>query len=176
MPAQAFFPAHPPAMPAHVSLVCPQCTHLASFEPPYWAVLQGEPPPGSGALIEWKGRLVQARFPGQVPWDDPCNAACRPAARSKTLGVVVCAACGLVRRHLLDWPGDAFFKCDIQGRTLWAWNRSHLQAIQVALRGERGSREPSAFGPVKVPRHFLIAKHRDLVLEATARLLESIRA
>jgi hypothetical protein len=59
---------------------------------------------------------------------------------------------------------------------LWAWNRSHLQAIQVALRGERGSREPSAFGPVKVPRHFLIAKHRDLVLEATARLLESIRA
>ena len=176
MPAQAFFPAHPPAMPAHVSLVCPQCTHLASFEPPYWAVPQGEPPPGSGALIEWKGRQVQARFPGQVPWDDPCNAACRPAARSKTLGVVVCAACGLVRRHLLDWPGDAFFKCDIQGRTLWAWNRSHLQAIQVALRGERGSREPSAFGPVKVPRDCLIAKRRDLGRVATARLLESIRA
>ncbi|MFN7959034.1 MAG: hypothetical protein U0P46_12030 [Holophagaceae bacterium] len=176
MPAQAFFPAHPPAMPAHVSLVCPQCTHLASFEAPYWILAQGEPPPGTGPVTAWQGRLVQARFPGQVPWEDPGNAALHPAARSRTLGVAVCAACGLVRRHLLDWPNDAFFRCDIQGRTLWAWNRSHLRSILKALQGARGLREPSGFGPVKIPRHFLIAKHRSQALEAATRLLESIRA
>lgn len=175
MPVQAFFPTHPPAMPAHVSLVCPQCTHLASFEAPYWLIPQGEPAPGSGPVVQWKERLVQARFPGQVPWDDPCNAACQPSARSKTLGVAVCSACGLVRRHLLDWPNDAFFKCDIQGRTLWAWNRSQLQAIRDSLQGTRDSREQSENRHAKIPRHFQISKHRDQVLEAAARLLESIR-
>lgn len=163
-------------MPAHVSLVCPQCTHQASFEAPYWVIPQGEAPLGSGEVVQCKERLVQARFPGQVPWDDPCNAALHPSARSKILGVAVCSACGLVRRHLLNWPDDAFFKCDIQGRTLWAWNRSHLQSMSDSLKGIRGPRDQTESRHAKIPRHFLISKHRDLVLTAAARLLDSIRA
>lgn len=175
MAAQPFFPNHPLSMPAHVSITCPVCSHQASFEAPYWIFYPGdESPTASGAVVEWSGKLVQERFPGQVAWNDLHNSAFRSVTRSKTIGVAVCSACGLVRRHLLDWPNDAFFKCDIRGKTLWAWNRSQLVSILEILEGKHRNQERPELRCSKISKHFLISKHRDLTIESIKKLLASI--
>jgi hypothetical protein len=172
MVPRPFFPTHPLGMPEVVEISCPKCKALARLESPFWIYPLGVPAPsGSGAVVEWSGNLVQERFPGQVLWNDPFNSASRYYSRSRTLGVVVCSACSLVRRHLLDWPNDAFFHCKIRGENLWGWNRQHLISIQAYIASTHRNQDFPGFRKSKVPRHFLLAKNRDLVVRSINKVL-----
>lgn len=83
------------------------------------------------------------------------------------LGTVVCAHCGLRRRHVLEWPQDAFFQIEHRGHVLWAFERSSMVALVdfVASTDRQNPRRPWSGFLMKVPSHFLVAKAREPVLK-----------
>ncbi|NHK27055.1 hypothetical protein FF098_003945 [Parvularcula flava] len=90
-------------------------------------------------------------------------------------GVIACPACGLRRKHLLDWPHDALFQIEHRGKLLWAFTRDHALELLDYVRSEsrsRGQYRHKVF-LMKVPTHFLTAKARDDVSKKLEALLKS---
>jgi hypothetical protein len=180
----AYFVTHYQGQPAQTAMRCPSCAAEAIFESGYLAydVLPSDIDPS--LVNRWNQRLIVERYPDQLRWADPDNAAWtdRPAradlqakpGESAVLGIVNCPSCGLRRRHLLRWPQDAAYQVDVRGEVLWAWSRAHLIAIRdyVALDHRIEKRDGVPIG--KLPSHFLLAKNRAAVVkEIDRRLLAS---
>lgn len=88
-------------------------------------------------------------------------------------GAFRCSKCAATRRHVLDWPKDAFFSCDVRGEVLWAWN--HEQAVALRDYVKSTHRDRHAHGAhaflLHVPATFLDAKRRETIVKKLDRLL-----
>jgi hypothetical protein len=89
-------------------------------------------------------------------------------------GTIYCAACGLLRKHNLDWPKDAFYQIAIRGRTLWAYNRAYAQELQEFIQSSDRKQErfKSMLALDVVPTRFLTAKVRDEAVKKLGALLQ----
>ena len=89
------------------------------------------------------------------------------------IGVASCAACGLRRKHRLDWPRDAWFAIEHRGQVLWALDREMAEELRsfVASADRRRSGLRYQRFLERVPSVFLGAKVREAVVnKLTARL------
>jgi hypothetical protein len=179
-------------MPHDVAVACPACGREALFETATWVAIPRKKdipffkrsrwfqyvniPNPTGAshfavfFARFSGGLERI---GKLP-DGYAPQAWAPSKylklyRASMLGTVFCAACGLLRKHNLTWPEDAFYKVDIRGRTLWAWNRAYaldtLEYLAQKDRDRRGFKTRLALDVI--PKHFTTAKARQ---EATKKL------
>ncbi|RFA26609.1 hypothetical protein CAI21_16765 [Alkalilimnicola ehrlichii] len=46
------------------------------------------------------------------------------------IGSVNCSSCGLIQKHDLDWPSDAFFSIQYKGQELWAFNQESAKDLR----------------------------------------------
>jgi hypothetical protein len=94
-------------------VVCPACRSRALFTQPYGYVpeLNDADPRLPG--VQWGGGFAVERFPDVFPWRDPDNPWEWEHGREKAnWGVICCPHCGVRRKHLLDWPKDAFYRAE----------------------------------------------------------------
>ena len=94
---------------------------------------------------------------------------------AQDLGAIVCTSCGMRRKHVLNWPGDAYFKIDHKQGVLWAFDREHASELLRYVRSadrDRGNFRYRA-SLMKVPTRFLTAKARDSVAKALDRILSA---
>ena len=140
---------------------------LAVYQYDSW---EGQAPDVSGDSRRhlWNNVVVTELYPTIVPWVAPKDL---ELTRSG-IGAVRCPACGLLARHELTWPSDAYWRWDIRGATLWAWSRGHAAAIRDYV--GQTHRDASAFDEwysalVHLPKEFLDAKVRDLVVRRIDR-------
>lgn len=90
-------------------------------------------------------------------------------------GRLTCTACHATRdRLVVEWPGDAFFQCEVRGQELWAWSELHVRAIRDYVQSSK--RDPKAYPDffaalMHLPRHFLVAKHRTATVKALDKML-----
>ena len=88
-------------------------------------------------------------------------------------GAIMCAGCGLRKKHELDWPHDAYFQTDHRGHLLWAFNREALVDLRDFVASEQRRFEDYTWGWClrHVPAVFLTAKARSAVVKKLDRLL-----
>lgn len=158
-------------MPSTVAVICPRCAREATFQPPF--EFFPEETPGAEDMIRWNNCRVRERFSTLFPWADPDNpfkslfwgTPKRKASEYPIWGVLRCGQCTLLRKHRLAWPDDAFYSVSVEGRVLWAWDRTSL--IQVRDHIAATLRSKRSHPLLKyLPRHFLVGKHRAAVSKA----------
>ncbi len=91
------------------------------------------------------------------------------------LGTIVCNSCHMRRKHVLNWPDDAYFKIDHKNGVLWAFDREYASELLRYIRSEdrdRGKFRHRA-SLMKVPTKFLTAKVRESVARALDRILSA---
>lgn len=154
------------------SIRCPRCGREAAFEPAV-RTTRGDEARAAAADPSltgvWHGgAYVVMRYPELVPWREVARFRRDP----RPLGICRCGACGYLNRHLLDWPAEAYWAVSIRGRTLWMYSREHVRELRgyVAARGDR-QRVRGARGLSRVPREFLAARNRDLLVKKLDALL-----
>lgn len=147
-----------------VDIVCPDCGGRCVFEEPF-EFLETPPPGESRQAYRWADRIVLEKFPREFPWTEPLGG--YPLMRH---GLARCAACGLRRRHELNWPADAYWCWDIRGRMLWARDRAHALEILEHVRLEHRPARTSP-GLKRLPGFFLTAANRELVLSKIEKSL-----
>jgi DNA-directed RNA polymerase subunit RPC12/RpoP len=152
-------------------VVCPACRSRALFTQPYGYVpdLKDAEPRLPG--VQWGGGFAVERFPDLFPWRDPDNPWEWEHGREKAnWGVIACPRCGLRRKHLLDWPKEAFYRAESAAGLLWAYSREHLVQIRHYVAGDRTRR--GQFDMNRVPKEFIQVRNRARVLKAIDRMLE----
>ena len=89
-------------------------------------------------------------------------------------GMCLCRSCGHRDRHRLRWPEEAVYSCQVRGKTLWAWTREHTVVLRDYIASTVRDRPKfrHRFFLMRVPSHFLSAKHRDEATRKLDRLLE----
>ena len=125
--------------------------------------------------------MVVERFPSQFEWKAPSASSQYLRGGGDdghggypllTYGLVQCSHCHTNMKHRLNWPNDAFWKWDIRGEILWAWDRDHakeiLDYVKKAVRPSRYS-----YTLRYIPSHFLSAKVRGLVVQKMEKNLKA---
>jgi hypothetical protein len=123
-----------------LAVSCPSCRCEAVFTSPYGFLRReaAERAAGDSRLqgVRWSGGFVVVRFPDTFPWRDRNNPYTQHR-RGQIWGVISCGQCAFRKKHLLDWPADAFYKIDSPAGMLWAYTRAHLVQIRAAWEGIR---------------------------------------
>ncbi len=92
-------------------------------------------------------------------------------------GQISCLHCGLTTTVTLQWPVDAFYQGNVKGKTLWAWNLEHAQAIKAFIlsvdRNYRDSKYSSAL--YHLPDHFKRSKNRDACVKILDKMIAKSR-
>ena len=163
-------------MPNRLSVSCPRCKREAAFEPPFEFFKSNDSEPKD--LIRWNNILVRARFASVFPWADKDNlfkslfwgTSNKKPSDHPIRGIIICAACTLLRKHERCWPRDAFFAVPIDGQVLWAWDRESFITIRDHI---AATMRPDRTHPILkyLPRHFLAAKRRASGVKAINELL-----
>lgn len=88
---------------------------------------------------------------------------------------VHCKKCGYVKEKLINWERDAYWKFEIKGNVLWAWNIEHAQAILefIALKDRKQLTSKYALSFLHIPEFFKLAKNREHVIKKIKRALNS---
>ena len=89
-------------------------------------------------------------------------------------GALVCHACGLRRRHVLQWPAEAWFQIEYRRQVLWAFDRSSAIALLDHIRSaDRRKRRQGPWSSMllHVPGAFLEASARELIVKRLERVL-----
>jgi hypothetical protein len=150
---------------------CPRCGREAAFEPPR-LVLDGAEAAAAAddasLTGQWHGRYyLVLRYPEWITWRDLSRWDKDP----RPLGVCRCGACGYLNRHRLQWPREAYFAVSIRGRTLWMYGRDHAVALRAYVAADDRRRVPGARWLSRVPREFLAARNRSLLVKKLDELL-----
>ena len=168
---------------ATVDITCPSCRKRARFSEPFAFVsAEHAAPDETRPFHKWGGWIVIERFPSQFPWVAPGEGARFPGRGSDpgqhgyavlTDGLVQCGHCHVNAKHRLQWPEDAYWQWNIRGDLLWAWDRSHAEAILAFIEAaHRPSRRSEQLR--HLPAHFLTAKVRgEVVGKMKQRLAET---
>ena len=88
-------------------------------------------------------------------------------------GVIRCMSCGYLRKHVLDWPENAYFQIEHRGDVLWAFDRETAVVLRDYIASNMRSRRGQRYSGFlrKVPKQFLSAKARPVLgKKLTARL------
>lgn len=167
-------------MHTSIDITCPGCGEIAKFEEPFEFKSAEKVVPGeSHQFVKWGGWFVKERFPTQFKWKDPLKTSRYHRGGDDdglggypllTFGLVQCSHCHVNRKHKLNWPDDAYWKWDIRGKLLWAWDRDHAKEILLYVKeGVRPTR--SSYTLRYIPSHFLSAKMRKLVVQKVEKRL-----
>ena len=159
---------------------CPSCSGLATFHEPFefhssktW-VSDGRPE------HRWGSWVVVEKFPGTMTWEAPKTSrhflehwsgeSSGSGYRVLAKGVSVCGDCHTTRRHELNWPQDAYWTFTVRGKTLWAWDREHVERIRdfVSQKIRPSRRSPELR---YIPSHFFLSKNRKDLLARLDRAL-----
>ena len=195
-----------------VVIKCPVCEAAANFEFATWVnvgqhnssyfrrskffeVRKGRDRLGQGytAAVYFPGLNGGLHNIGDLPgnfvveqWASKPNSAMHLRAIDGVLGVRTCSACGSRGKHVISWPGDAFFQIEFRGRNLWAFDRSTALRLlkyissterEKGITGVALSRVRLGFRSEhwflrKVPGHFLTAKARPTIVRRLRKILE----
>lgn len=191
-------------MPHEVAVACPGCGKEALFEAARWVWLAQKKfipffqRSRQFVYASVRGTYGRAHYAGYFPlmngrklpdakglpkgftpedWGPPKYYAEYDGHRS---GAIFCPACGLLRKHNLDWPKDAFYQVIIRGRALWAYNRAHAievhkfiaaQDRRIARGASWGRRYNFGLALDVIPKHFTAAKVRNEVTKKLGALL-----
>ena len=187
-------------MPHRVSVRCPGCARLATFEFSEVVRIKRKadvPFFETSSLFDyvfveekwagqsWHGAVYFAGLHGgstaalrDLPegyapedWDHS-----RYLVRSRTTdqGSVICSACGLRRKHALVWPAHAWFQVDYRGQALWGFDRGTTVALRdyiASVQRKPARRERWASFLLHVPSVFLAAPARATLVKRLDRLL-----
>jgi hypothetical protein len=185
-------------MPHEVAVACPQCDKEAVFESAVWVGIgrkKDVPFFKRSRLFEYvnipdpyrcshyavyyprlygRGVAPIRKLPDRYTPQDWKPPKYWSEYKGHRLGTISCAACGLLRKHNLDWPKEAFYQVTIRGRTLWAYNRNYAVELQEFIQSTDRQQErfKSMLALDVVPTHFLTAKVRDEVVKKLGALLE----
>jgi hypothetical protein len=148
-----------------LAVACPRCKSEAVFTSPY-DFLQDEAATQASADsrisgVKWSGGFAVERFPETFPWRDPDNPYVHHT-RNEVWGVLSCWKCGHRRKHLLNWPADAFYAIETSAGTLWAYTREHFVQIRRHIAGERV--RAGQFDMNRLPKQLLQKRNRDRLL------------
>lgn len=89
-------------------------------------------------------------------------------------GTSICQSCNRRKKHVLNWPKDAFFQTEVRGKALWAYDRKSLIALRnyVTATERDKTRHISHFCfLLHVPTYFLTSKVRSETIKKLDRLL-----
>ena len=87
-------------------------------------------------------------------------------------GAISCDACGLNRKHDLDWPNDAFYQIEYRNSVLWAFNRDSASELLTYIESETESGKTSVQQlPDEIPAEFLTRKARGTVVKRLTAVL-----
>ena len=85
-----------------------------------------------------------------------------------------CISCGFNSIQLINWPEDAYWKCDVKGKILWAWSLEHrevlLDYIQSSERNKKAYHGYLA-ALLHLPTHFKLAKNQEAVIKSLNKLI-----
>lgn len=112
----------------------------------------------------------EARFEATF-YNDDFGCRCRGDS-----GKCTCLLCGYGNPHLVRWPDDAYFTVDIDGMSLWAWDRDHAIAIRDFI--DSTTRDVSEYPAYKLsllhlPNRVLQSNSRLLVVKRINQMLDS---
>lgn len=88
-------------------------------------------------------------------------------------GSVVCAGCGLRKKHTLSWPREAYFQIEYKRRILWAFDRVSTVELLDFIRSKDRDRSKYKYRSflLKIPPQFLVKNARNTVTKRlSARL------
>jgi len=152
-----------------LAVACPHCKSEAVFTSPYDFLRDDAAEAACSDAritgVKWSGGFAVERFPDTFPWKDPNNPYVQ-VVRNEVWGVLSCGKCGHRRKHLLNWPADAFYVIETSAGALWAYTREHLVQIRQRISGESSG---GPFDMNRLPRQFLLKRTQ-------ARLLREIDA
>lgn len=161
---------------------CPRCGGHATFDEPFEFLSERKTPMADGeGLARWGGYYVREKYPSVLRWKAPrgsdqylSTAPQGGGYRLRHVGVVRCGACHHVGAHLLRWPDDAWFRWDVRGTRLWAWDEPHARVLLAYVESLR--REPARHPGYqrslrKLPAVILAARNRALVAKKIRTLL-----
>ncbi len=91
-------------------------------------------------------------------------------------GHVSCLKCSFTGRIAIHWPQDAYWKCEVKGKILWAWSLEHakvlLSYIQSSDRDEK-SYPGYLASLLHLPTHFKLASNREAATRSLNKLITS---
>jgi len=164
--------------PESFTITCPRCGGPAEFRFAFTIVgRHGPPPPPAwpgAAVTTWGKWSVVQHDPALYPWKAPP----RGFARSDD-GIRACLRCGGRFAHTLSWPSDAYFHCEVRGKTLWAWSAEQVVVLRDFLASS--DRDPARYPGHSlflrhIPPHFTSAKNREAAVAQLEKLLAKQRA
>lgn len=85
-----------------------------------------------------------------------------------------CLSCGFNAKKLINWPDDAYWKCDVKGETLWAWSLDHTKVLLDYIKSwQRNDKAyPGYFvALLHLPTHFKLAKNREAAIKSLSQLI-----
>lgn len=90
-----------------------------------------------------------------------------------TPGTKICNHCGTKKKSNLSWPKDAYFKCEIKGKVLWAFNREHLISLRDFIESDTRVTADKYYQYFlrKIPSIFLNRKNRKEVVKKLNKLI-----
>jgi hypothetical protein len=165
------------------TVACSRCKKPAIFDCPF-EFLRGADAATALAVdtgVKYGGGFMREKYPDVFPWTASENSSRRTRplylrdAIKETWGVSTCSSCGRRSKHLLNWPHDAYYKTDVRGQTLWAWNREQAEAMRIYIastdRKFTGIARTHFWFLRHIPNHFIEVKHRAEALKKLDRLL-----
>ena len=171
--------------PESIAVRCPDCTGMAAWFAARSGIVEDKELRRRAAesqacdvdaSVGWgNNRQTVVTYYPQLDVGDPMRELAERLPRTDGgRGTRLCAACGERARHELNWPDDAWFRCEVRGKTLWAWDRSYaadLREFIASAARDRHTHEHPLF-LMHIPGHFLLAKHREAAVKKLQRLLE----
>ncbi len=91
------------------------------------------------------------------------------------LGAYSCQFCGVKRKHQLQWYNDAYYKTQVKGHCLWAFDRPSLLALKsyIASHDRDAFRYGYSMFLLHIPTLFKTKKNRILVVSQLDKLLRA---
>jgi hypothetical protein len=158
---------------ASIDIVCPGCGHLAIFDEPFIFFSGNQPMAEGQTYHRWGNWRIVEKYPSVITWSPPQGHqyylrkgnGTAPGYPLLHRGMVLCPHCHISKLHTLSWPTDAWWKWEIRGQLLWAWDRAHAKEILDFIRLKRRPHRPISTRLGRVPSFFLKAKQRHTVAQ-----------
>ncbi len=96
----------------------------------------------------------------------------------KRTGYVSCLSCGLTKVKTIQWPQDAYYKINVRGNVLWAWNEEHAKDIRDYLNSTSRVRRNFTYvaSLYHIPEIFKLAKNRKKCVLGLNKIIGSSNA
>ncbi len=85
-----------------------------------------------------------------------------------------CSKCGYTNEKIINWEKDAYWKFNIKGKILWAWNLEHAIAILefIKSKNRKQTNRELPFSFLHIPEFFKLAKNRETVIRKITKTIK----